>query len=91
MDPRDMAKGNGVSLSVAPPYVNALPGTNWGIPSASFVVTLDPQVAPCSSNLENAVESGAEPVGRGVLRRRMAELANEFAALHGDLLRELAR
>jgi hypothetical protein len=92
MDPRDVVKGNGVSISVAPLYVNMVPGTNWGLPNASsVVVTLDPQVYVRSSNPESAVESGVELVGRGVLRRRMTEIANEFAVMHDDLLRELAR
>jgi hypothetical protein len=92
MDPRDVAKGNGVTISVAPLYVNMVPGTNWGVPTASLVVvTLDPQVNARSSSLENAAESEVELVGRGVLRRRMTELANEFVVMHDDLLRELAR
>jgi len=92
MDPRDIAKSNGVSISVAPLYVNMVSGTNWGVLTASSVVaTLDPHLNMQSPNVEKEVESGAEVMGRGPRRRRMTELTNEFVVIHDDLLRELAR
>lgn len=92
MDRRDLSRGNGVSLSIDPVYMNVVPGTNWGVPTESSVVaSLDPQVNVRSRNLENAVESGVELMGRRARRRVMTGLANEFGVMHDDLLRELAR
>jgi hypothetical protein len=72
--------GNGVSLSV-PVYVTVIPRNNWGVITESLVIaTPEPQ-----PKLENAVELRLNQ------RNLMAELANEFAVMHDDLLRELAR
>jgi hypothetical protein len=51
------AKGNDVSLSVGPVYLNLVSGSNWGVATGpTLVVTLDPQVNARSPNLEDAVE-----------------------------------
>ncbi len=91
MDPRDLARGNGVSFSVGPLYTNA-PYTNWGVPSGpSFVITLDPQVNVGPVNLRNEGEYDAGLLKKNRRRRLMSALASEFAVLREDLLRELAR
>lgn len=72
--------GNGVSLLV-PVYTTVIPRNNWGVITESLVIaTPEPQ-----SKLGNAVEL------RLGQRKLMTELANEFAVMHHDLLRELAR
>ncbi len=92
MDLRDLAKGNGVSLSVGPVYKSLMPATNWGVPAGpSFVVVLDPQLNVRSSTVEDAVKLGVELMGRGARRGLMSELANEFAVMRDNLLYELAR
>ena len=93
MDPRDLSRGNGVSLSIDPVYLNGVvPGTNWGVPTESSVVaTLDPQVNVQSPNLETAPERPVQFLEHRGRRSLMTDLANEFAVMHDDLLRELAR
>lgn len=90
MDPRDIAKSNGVSFSIDPVYVGVVPGTNWGVPYIPQLIALDPTVGAQRHDAESALGS-RDFLTQGGGRRRMTELANEFASIHDELLRELAR
>lgn len=91
MDARDIAKGNGVSLSIEPLVYMSPVTTNWGVPMVPMLIALDPQVSVVTAPPERSAELELGPVGRGARRRRMAELADEFATMHDELLRDLAR
>lgn len=94
-DPRDFAKGNtrgsGMSISIEPLVYTSPMTTNWGVPAVPRLVALDPQLGALEPAHEGSAEPQEEPMGRAASRRRMAELADEFATMHDELLRELAR
>lgn len=71
-----------VSVSIDPPWIG-FPNTNWGTSlGPSFAVKLDPQV-----NVRQDTPA-REQHGTGV---SLDSLADEFAEINDDLLRELAR
>jgi hypothetical protein len=90
MDPRDMDRQNGVSLSIEPlVYVSPM-ATNWGVSTVPGDVTFDPQVH--SPRVPEAAPGpGWDLMTRGARRRLLAGLSDEFATMYDDLLRDLAR
>jgi hypothetical protein len=81
MDVRDLIMSNGypgfVFLPFGQAHVSVLSGSNWGNPQP---VAVDAEV-----------EFRSDFLKRRIRRKLMSDLASEFAVLHDDLLRELAR
>jgi hypothetical protein len=95
MDPRDLVRSNGYLGpglgSGDQVYLNLVPGTNWVYFQPPSVVTLDPLVDVGTTPPEGGVGVRPELLERRFRSKLMAELMGDFAAMHDELLSDLAR
>ncbi len=95
MDPRDLVRSNGYLGPALGPgdqvYLTLVPGTNWVGFQPPSIVTLDPLIDMGSSRFKGSMEVRPELLESRRRTALMAELMGDFAAMHDELLSDLAR